>query len=41
MKSYGVPIQMKPVELNFYMVLFNFKDFTIVEIWNVCEMVIN
>ena len=31
MKSYGVAIQMNPVELNFCMVLFNFKDFTILD----------
>ena len=40
MKSNGVVIQMNPLEKNFYMMLFNFKDFTILEIWNVFEMVI-
>ena len=29
MKSYAATIQMNPLELNFYVVLFNFKDFTI------------
>ena len=41
MKSYGVAIQMNPLELNFYMVLFNFKDFTILEIWIFWFRVIN
>ena len=41
MKSYGAAIQMNPVEVNFYMVLFNFKDFTILEIWNFWFRVIN
>ena len=41
MKSYGVAIQMNPLELNFYMVIFIFKDFTTLEIWNFCVRVIN
>ena len=38
MKSYAATIQMNLLELNFYMVLFNLKDFTI---WNFFERVIN
>ena len=41
MKSYGVAIQINPLELNFYTVLFNFKDFATLEIWNFCVRVIN
>ena len=41
MKSYGVAIQMNPLELNFYMVIFIFKDFTTLEIWNFCVRFIN
>ena len=41
MKSYGVAIQISPLELNFYTVLINFMDFTTLEIWNFCVRVIN
>ena len=42
MNSYGVAIQMNPLEQNFYLVLFNFKDFTVIlEIWNFWFRVIN
>ena len=38
--SHGT-IDLDPLELNFYMVLFNFKDFTTLEIWNFWFRVIN